>query len=63
MKEKETNKNRILEALRKSKNPLTPSKAAEIAGVNKNTTRWCCLALLKEKKIKRVKRGYYKAVS
>ena len=52
-------KQKILEAIKKSSKPIRPLGASKLAGVNKNTARWCCLKLYEEGKIERIKRGYY----
>lgn len=55
-----TEKEKILEVFKKSNRPITPTEAATLANANKNTARWCCLKLLKEDKLERLKRGQYK---
>jgi predicted transcriptional regulator of viral defense system len=53
-------KEKILEAFKKSNKPLAPIEVANLAGVNRNTARWCCLRLHFEGELERVKRGYYR---
>lgn len=48
-------KEKILESFKKSSKPLAPIEAANLAGVNRNKTRWCCLRLKAEDKLKIMK--------